>query len=405
MRKPELIAPAGDFVALQAALDGGCDAVYLGVDELNMRANARNFCLEDLAKVSDRAKQYSCKVRLTLNTIVFPAELARLREILLGARPYVDSVICWDFAVIELCNELSIPFHVSTQASVANEKAALFYKRLGARRIVLARECTLADVRSIREEAGIEVETFVHGAMCVSVSGRCFLSQFQTGKSANRGACIQQCRREYEVRDVENEASYRLGTDYVMSAKDICTISFMDRLVEAKIDAFKIEGRNRNPEYVATVTSCYREAIDAVFSGSFSEKLVAEWRERLRRVFNRGFSEGFFFNRPITSFTENSANQAETEKVYVGKITNFYKKAGVAEILVQDRPFCVGDLLCVQGETTGNLFLTVQEVRVNGEVVESAQKGVCTVALDSEQFVRVNDRVFRLRDRPGKVVD
>jgi putative protease len=397
---PELLAPAGDFTCLEAALQAGADAVYFGVGDLNMRVTARNFGRDDLPEISRRCRAAGARAYLALNTIVFGDEREAIRSLLKAALGQVDAVICWDPAVIGLCRELGHEIHISTQASVANPDAAAFYKTLGATRVVPARECSLAEVKRIREQAGIEVETFVHGAMCVSFSGRCFLSQDVFGKSGNRGACLQPCRREYRVTEVEDGDEYILGEDYVMSARDLCTIPFFEQVIEAGIDSCKIEGRNRNPEYVDTVTRCYRRAIDAYFAGTLDQSLKDELMATLHGVFHRTFSDGFYHGRPVASFTQSRGSQAEYRKESVGLVTNYYKRIRVVEIQVQSNSFSPGDELMIQGPTTGVVRFSPDEILVEGEPVEAAPRAIVTCKL--AERVRPGDKVFIRVLRQGK---
>ena len=398
--RPELLAPAGDFTCLQAGLQAGADAVYFGVGTLNMRGTARNFGVEDLPEIGRRCREAGVRAYLALNTIVFGDELSGVRAVLSAAVGQVDAVICWDPAVIGICRELGLEIHISTQASVANPAAAAFYKSLGATRVVPARECTLEDVRGIREEAGIEVETFIHGAMCVSFSGRCYLSQDVFGKSGNRGTCLQPCRREYRVTEVEDGDEYILGEDYVMSARDLCTIPFLEKVIAAGIDSFKIEGRNRNPEYVGTVARCYRRAIDAHFEGGLDQALKDELVVELEGVFNRKFSDGFYHDRRIADFTQSRGSQAEYRKELVGRVNTYYKQIHVVEIEVQSNPFAVGDEMMIQGPTTGVVRFCPEEIRVEGKPVDTAPRAIVTCKLD--QRVRTNDKVFIRVLRQGK---
>ena len=262
-KKPELMAPAGDWTMLRTAVESGADAVYFGVDKLNMRAKAKNFSTEELPEISKLCRSKKVKTYLTINTIVFEDEIDEANEIIAAAKKAkIDRIICSDLAVAELCNKNKIPFCISTQGSVSNSLSASVYKKLGAVRIVLARECSLEEIKKIRKNTDLEIEAFIHGAMCIAVSGRCFMSHHLFGQSANRGECVQPCRREYEVYDTATEKSLLIGDDYVLSPKDLCTFEFIDQLIEAGINSFKIEGRKRSPEYVAKAVSVYREAID-----------------------------------------------------------------------------------------------------------------------------------------------
>jgi len=293
--KPELLAPAGNFTSLKAAIQGGADAVYFGIDKLNMRT--KNFKLSDLKKIKTICK--SVKRYLTLNTIIYESELKQAEKIIKTAKPFITAVICWDLSIIQLCKKHKVPFHISTQASVSNSQAALFYKKLGAKRIILARECSLKQIKEISSKVKIDLEVFIHGAMCVAVSGRCFTSQFTFGKSANRGECLQNCRREYTIKDVDEKFELKLDNNFVMSAKDLCTLEFLDKLKQAKISSFKIEGRNRSPEYIKTVTEVYREAIDTKLTKTRTQQLI----KKLKTVYNRDFSSGFYLNQPVNEFT------------------------------------------------------------------------------------------------------
>jgi putative protease len=399
-RRPELLAPAQDFTCLQTAIAAGCDAVYFGIDGLNMRSAAHNFRSGDLPELSRVCRCAGVRAYLALNTIVFPGEQDTVAALLEAAVGLVDAVICWDPAVIRACRERGHAIHISTQASVANVQAACFYRDQGAVRIIPARECTLDDVVAIRAGAGIEVETFIHGAMCVSYSGRCFLGQDVFGKSGNRGACLQPCRREYRITEVEEGDEYILGQDYVMSARDLCTVPFLEELLAARLDAFKIEGRNRNPEYVDTAVRCYRRAIDAGLTGTLSAELKASLVNELQRVYNRKFSAGFYHGRPIGSFAESRRSQAEYRKEYVGVVTNYYDRARVVAVKVLSDTFRLGDDLMIQGCTTGLVRCRVGGIRVEGVPVEEAPRGVVTVPL--EQPVREGDKVYVQVLRQGK---
>lgn len=401
--RPELLAPAGNRACLQAALDAGCSAVYFGLEHLNMRAAAGNFTAADLPEIHRQCRRYGVKAYLTLNTIIYVDELETAAETVQRAKPYIDAVICWDPAVIQICREHGVPVHLSTQASVSNPRAAAFYRDLGVERIVLARECTLPEIMTIQREAGIEVEVFVHGAMCVSVSGRCFLSQFTHGKSGNRGECWQNCRREYRIYGDDGVSEFLLGTDYVMSARDLCTLPFLDRLLNAGIDAFKIEGRNRPPEYVATVTAAYRRGIDAWRDGQYSPALAKELEAECRTVFNRDFSDGFFLGRPIHALTDRGDSQATLRKDHVGRILNYYRKAQTAHILIQNHNFEVGDHLLITGPTTGVVQVQVCELREDEPPPDKPNYRSVTIPLD--QRVRVNDLVYRLSERTSEPPD
>jgi putative protease len=329
--KPELLAPAGDWISLRAAVKAQADAVYFGIKELNMRANAKNFELSEMKKVVQFCHENNVKAYLTLNTIIYQSELDNIKKILdFAKKAKIDAVIAWDFSILKLCKELGLRIHLSTQASVSNfDSAKYYYDTFGVKRIVLARECTLQEIKKIicmieDSKIDLEIETFIHGAMCVSVSGRCFLSQFVFNKSANRGDCLQPCRRSYIVKDTEEEHEFKLENNFVMSPKDLCAMPFIDKLIDSGIHSFKIEGRNRSPEYVKIVVSCYRDIID--YYSSMSQEMCEdsflddlenkkkELVENLKTVYNRGFSSGFFLGRPISEWTDVYGSKATTRK-------------------------------------------------------------------------------------------
>ena len=417
-------------MSLRAALDAGADAVYFGAGGLNMRKRARNFSLEDLSSVVGSCRDAGAKAYLTLNTIVYENELPVLeRNLDAAAEAGVDAVICWDGAVMDAATERGLDVHLSTQASVSNSREIIRHYRLnGIRRFVLARECSLQHIRAIQaslaatlgdESRQIELETFIHGAMCVSVSGRCFLSEYTVGQSANRGACLQPCRREYRIIDVEGEYEYEIGRDYVMSPRDLCTMPFLDKVLNSGISSLKIEGRMRNPEYVSTVVGAYREAVDfwhrnlageavdpSYGSGRQNaveefEKLKTELTAKLRTVFNRDFSAGFYMGRPAGDWTRSGNSQATRRKETVGIVVNYYRKVGAAELKIQGAGFEVGDDLLVQGPTTGSLSFTVESIQVDGQNVERAGQGE-HVAVKVPGRVRINDAVYRRFSVPKK---
>jgi len=398
IKRPELIAPAGDWVSLRAAISNA-DAVYFGVEKLNMRANAKNFTINDISKVANLCHKNKLKAYLTLNTIIYDDEIEKIRKILKKAKEAeIDAIIAWDFSVVKECEKLGLDVHLSTQSSIANSGALLFLKNKlkHLKRVVLARELSLKKIEKIIKNIKnkIEIETFVHGAMCVSVSGRCFLSQELFGRSANRGDCLQPCRRDYIVKDSEEGHELSLGNNYVMSPKDLCSLPFIDKLIESGISAFKIEGRNRSPEYVKTVSSCYREAIDAYFDGKLTVELKKRLVERLKTVYNRGFSSGFYLGMPTSKdFTDVYGSKATTRKKYVGYVRNFYKKMGVAEIKLEAGDLKVGTILMFQGKTTGVVEQKVDSMELNHKKVGKGKKGQ-SVAVKVKGLVRENDRVY-----------
>lgn len=395
LKKPELMAPAGDWTMLRAAIHNGADAVYFGVDKLNMRAKAKNFSLDDLNEISTYCKENDVRTYLTLNTIVFEEELNEVEEIIIKAKEAgIDRIICWDLAVAEICHRHNFPFAISTQGSISNSLAASVYKRLGAVRIVIARECSLDEIKTIRANTDLEIEAFIHGAMCIAISGRCFMSHHLFGKSANRGECVQPCRREYEVIDSATEKTLIIGEDYVMSPKDLCTIEFIDKLIEAGIDSFKIEGRKRAPEYVAKVVSVYRSAIDLYFEGELTSEKKKEFLSELESVYNRGFSSGFYFGVPSSEdYAGVEGSKATTRKVYVGKVLNYYKQPEIAHILIESGNLKTGDKVLIMGETTGVIETEIQQMRVNEVENHLASRGD-EITIKIPSLVRRNDKVY-----------
>lgn len=365
--KIELLSPAGDFPSLRAAIEAGADAVYFGLQDFNMRDSAKNFNLSDLKeikKICGGVKRY-----LTLNTIIYDDEVQEIDKILKKAKPFINAVICWDLSVIQLCRKHKIPFHVSTQASIANTKSAEFYKKLGAQRVILARELNLAQIAKISKI--IPVETFIHGAMCVSVSGRCFTSQFLHCKSANRGQCLHPCRRTFTIKDEEgNEVC--LQNNKVMSAKDLCSLPFMEKLKNSGITAFKIEGRNRNPEYVSAVTKIYRKALDK----KLNEKEISDSMEELKKVYNRGFSSGFYLRTPTADdFSKSEDGEADEFKSVIGRIEYYWPKIQVAKLKMFTGVLKVGDEVYIKGDKTGIKRARVESMQIEHSSVSQLSKG------------------------------
>jgi U32 family peptidase len=398
----ELLAPAGDMTCLQTALDAGADAVYLGLQSLNMRQLAtRNFTLETLGEASARCRARQAKLYLTLNSILYEDELPELDETLRQAQPFIDAAIVADWAAVQTCKRRGIPSHISTQMSCSNSIAARFMTEQGASRIVLARECSLAEVAAIAA-TGVEVETFVHGAICVAVAGRCLLSHEAYGCSSSRGECHQPCRREFlirELREGENaDAEFIVQPHTVLSARDLCSLPFMDQLMAAGIASFKIEGRARNPEYVKTVVTAYRRAIQAVETNSFTAALAETLVADCAKVYHREFSVGLYHGRPgAGQFTDTDLNQATQKKLYVGLVQNYYAQAKMAHVLIHDQAIAVGDVLAIHGETTGVVDVTVTALRRDAEVCERAERGTW-ITFPCDARVRTGDKVYRVEE-------
>lgn len=373
-----------------AAVEAGADAVYFGVKEFNMRASAKNFSISDLRRINEicgkRVKKY-----LTINVITYDKELTALEKVIKKVKGKVDAIICWDLQVIELCRKHKIPFHVSTQASVSNSNAAKFYKKLGAERIVLARELNLLQIKKISKV--IDMECFVHGAMCVSVSGRCFTSQFLCNKSANRGECLQFCRRGYIIKDEEGN-ELKLENNRVMSAKDLCTLPFIEKLKAAGIKNFKIEGRSRSPEYVRTVVSVYREALDK----KLTKEEVESSLEKLKKVYNREFSSGFYLGMPTADdFTRTEDGNASERKRSLGRVIKYWPNVGVAAIRLEAGDLKVGDEIFIRGDKTGILRVKVGRIEVEHKAIEKAKKGMDVGVKVGK--CNANDLVFLIEKR------
>ena len=400
------MCPAGNFECLQAAIQGGADSVYFGVGKLNMRSrSANNFAAEDLKEVVQICNKAGVKTYLTLNICLYPEDLDEMRRTLdLAKEAGVTAIIASDIAAIQYCREQNMEVHISTQLSISNVEALKFYAQF-ADVVVLARELNLNQVRGICDEIErqqikgpsgklVRVEMFAHGALCMAVSGKCYLSLHTYGESANRGACYQICRRGYEVTDLETGNQLNIDNEYIMSPKDLCTIEFMDKMVEAGVKVFKIEGRARSAEYVKRCAECYRRAADAVCDGSFTPELASALKARLAEVFNRGFWEGYYQGAYLGEWSAVYGSQATQRKVYVGKVTNWFDRIGVAEITVESTSLKTGDRAMIIGRTTGVEEFTVDDMRVEFEPAAEAPKGVrCSVAVPHK--VHRGDKVYK----------
>lgn len=386
-KKIELLSPAGSFESLYAAIQAGADSVYFGVEQLNMRAKSINsFSIDDLQTISSDCRAQGIKTYLTLNTVLYDHDMQLLRSILQEAKQQnIDAIIASDFAVIDLCHKMELPVHLSTQANVSNFQSVQFFSRF-ADVIVLARELTLKQVESITKEierknikgfAGepLKIEVFAHGALCMAISGKCYLSLHQQNASANRGACTQVCRRPYRVTDAETGEELVVDNEYIMSPKDLCTIDILDQVLDSGIDVLKIEGRGKGPEYVYTITKCYREAIDAITGGNYSADKIAAWKEQLATVYNRGFWEGYYLGRKLGEWTPHPGSAATEKKIYIGKCTKYYPGIQVGEFLIETGSIQKGDTILLTGNRYGVLKETVLEFRVNGGEDEIANKG------------------------------
>ncbi|MFA7385808.1 MAG: peptidase U32 family protein [Candidatus Paceibacterota bacterium] len=394
--KFELMAPVGSFSSLVAACKAKADAVYLGLNDFSMRFGKNNFKVSDLTKIKKICNLYpqKPKVYVTLNTIVYDSEIKKLDKLIKKIKDKVDAVICWDFAVINLCKKYKVPFFISTQASVANKETAKFYQKLGAKRIVLARELDLKQIKEISKIKGLEIEVFIHGAMCVSISGRCFMSQFLFNKSANRGECFHPCRRSYVIKDEKYGNELKLENSRVMSAKDLCALPFIEELKKIKIKSFKIEGRNRDSRYVDSVVKVYRKALD----NDLSKNEVQELMKELTSVYNRGFSSGFYLGKPTPKdFSEIENSASDTYKEFLGKIVHLYPKVKVGAVKLSNN-LKNGEEIIVIGKKSGVGKIKITDMEIENKKVKFAKKGQTVGIKFPFQFFK-NDEVYKIKKR------
>lgn len=403
----EIMAPVGSYESLMAAIQAGAGSVYFGIEHLNMRArSANNFTLEDLKEICRRSKAAGVKSYLTVNVEIFDEEFATLNSVLCAARDAgISAVIAADMSVIQKCRELGIEIHISTQVNITNYEAVKFYSQF-ADVMVLAREMNLGRVGNISQKiiendlrgpSGnlVRLEMFVHGALCMAISGKCYLSLHETHSSANRGACMQACRRAYILTDKETGRELEVDNEYIMSPKDLKTIHFLNKILDSGVTILKIEGRARSPEYVKMVVSCYHEAIDAYFDGSFDEDKIAVWDKKLGSVFNRGFWDGYYLGQRLGEWSSNYGSMATQRKIYTGKVTNYFANIGVAEIKLETGGLKVGDEIIVSGPSTGVIQSKVEEIRVGLIAVDEAKKGdLCSIRVPSK--LRRSDKLYKL---------
>ncbi|WP_417443504.1 peptidase U32 family protein [Joostella sp.] len=403
----ELMAPAGNFESLQAALVNGADSIYFGVEQLNMRARASiNFTIDDLSEIVKRCEEKKVRTYLTLNTIIYDHDLSVIKTVLDAAKAAnVTAVIAMDQAVIAYARQIQMEVHISTQINITNIETVKFYS-LFADTMVLSRELSLRQVKKICDDIEkeqikgpsgnlVEIEIFGHGALCMAVSGKCYLSLHSHNSSANRGACKQNCRKKYTVIDQESGFEIELDNEYMMSPKDLCTLDFLDQVIDAGCSVLKIEGRGRAPEYVATVIKTYREAIDSYYEKTYSDEKVSEWMKSLEKVYNRGFWSGYYLGQKLGEWSDGPGSQATQKKVYVGKGMHFFPKSNIAEFKVEAFDIKIGDTLLVTGPTTGVEEFTLEEMMVNDEKLEVAKKGdSCTIRTDFR--VRLSDKLYKI---------
>lgn len=406
-RSIELMAPAGSYESLMASIKAGCNSVYFGVEQLNMRArSSNNFTLEDLTRIAEIGKEYNVKTYLTLNTILYDHDITLMKSIVNTAKESgVTAIIASDHAVMNYAKKIGMEIHISTQANVSNIDTVEFYANF-ADVVVLARELSLKQVADIsreikrREITGpsgklVELEIFAHGALCMAVSGKCYLSLHSHFASANRGACIQNCRRSYVVTDKEDGIEFEVDNEFIMSAKDLCTIDFIDKILDAGVSVLKIEGRGRSVDYVHTVVKCYNEAIDAYLNGTYTPEKVTVWKEQLSTVFNRGFWDGYYLGRKMGEWCDENGSKSSKRKIYLAKGLKYFDQVNVGEFKCESHSLSVGDEIMITGPTTGYVEMIVDELRVDGKPATKAEKGdVFTLAINEK--IRPSDKLYKL---------
>ncbi len=407
MKNVEIMAPAGSFESLQAAIKAGADSIYFGVEQLNMRArSSNNFTLDDVAEVVRICQEKRVRSYITLNTVIYDHDINLMKRIIdVAFEKGVSAIIASDHAVMAYAKKIGLPVHISTQANVTNIDSVEFYSAF-ADVMVLSRELTLAQVASIAKEikrrkiAGpsgklVRLEIFAHGALCMAVSGKCYMSLHSHYASANRGACIQNCRREYIVTDKEDGFEYQIDNAYIMSAKDLCTIGFLDKIVKTGVAILKIEGRGRPADYVYTTTNCYRQAVDAIATGAYTHEKVLTWTERLSTVFNRGFWDGYYLGRKMGEWSDSYGSKATERKLFLGRGIKFFDKIKVGEFQIQTHSLKCGDEVMVTGPQTGLVRTTVSELRVDDVPVETVKKGA-TFSMPLPDAIRREDKLYKI---------
>ncbi len=405
----EIMSPVGSYESLMAAIQGGAGSVYFGIEQLNMRAkSSNNFTLDDLVKISNICKENNIRSYITLNTVIYDDELPLMRSIVDAAKKNnITAIIASDQGVIQYAASVGMEVHMSTQTNITNIEAVKYYSQF-ADVMVTARELNLKQVaaittaiekQQIKGPSGklVQIEIFIHGALCMAVSGKCYLSLDNMNSSANRGACLQVCRRPYKVTDCDGGIKLEIDNEYIMSPKDLNTIGFLDKILKAGVSVLKIEGRGRSPEYVKTVTKCYKEAVEAYFNGSYTKENIAKWNETLGSVYNRGFWDGYYLGKKLGEWTEKYGSQATKRKIYIGKITNYFTKLKVAEIKIETHNLSVGDEIKILGHTTGVHEDTVKEIRVDLKKVNKTVKGeICSIPINT--FLRRADKLYKVID-------
>ena len=403
----EIMAPVGSYEALAAAIQAGAGSVYFGIGKLNMRSKStKNFTLDDLHTISETCHAHGVKSYVTVNTVVFDEEMEEMHALLDAIKANnISAIIASDQSVIQYARKIGVEVHMSTQCNITNIEAVKYYSQY-ADVMVTARELNINQVKHITEEIErqhitgpngelVRIEVFCHGALCMAVSGKCYLSLDNFGTSANRGACVQPCRRGYEVTDRDKEITLAIENEYIMSPKDLCTLPFLDRVLASGVKVLKIEGRGRSPEYTKVTVGVYREAVDAINAGTFIQEKIEKWTERLRSVYNRDFWDGYYLGRKMGEWTKKYGSQATKTKLFIGTITNFFGKINVAEIRMETHELKVGDEIMIIGPTTGVYEDTVKEIRVDLEPVNQTVKGeLCSIP--AHDIVRRGDKVYKI---------
>ncbi|MFA5417604.1 MAG: peptidase U32 family protein [Bacteroidales bacterium] len=404
----EIMAPVGSYASLQAAIQGGANSVYFGIGNLNMRSkSSQNFTLDDLVRITDICRKAHIRTYLTLNTVIYDHELEQMRQLVDAAKSNgISAIIASDQSVIQYARKVGMEVHMSTQTNITNLEAVKYYAQF-ADVMVTARELQIEQVKSITQAIEkqqikgpsgnlVQIEIFAHGALCMAVSGKCYLSLDNLNSSANRGACLQQCRRKYTVKDKESNLELEIDNEYIMSPKDLKTVSFLDKILDAGVRVLKLEGRGRSPEYVKTVTRVYREAVNAWFAHEYSEENIQRWNDELATVYNRGFWDGYYMGKKEGEWTENYGNQATTRKIYVGLVTNYFSKIGVAEIKIESHDLSIGEECMIIGPTTGVIEVNaIHELRLHLTPVETVTKGnLCSMPVN--ELVRRGDKLYKI---------
>ena len=405
--KIEVMAPVGSYEALQAAIKADCDSIYFGIEQLNMRArSSNNFTTEDLVQIANICKENNIKSYITLNTVLYDHDISLMKTIINAAQESgISAIIASDHAALNYAKKIGYPVHISTQTNISNIDSVEFYSTYGDV-MVMARELSLQQVASISKEIErenitgpsgelVKVEVFAHGALCMAVSGKCYLSLHSHNSSANRGACIQNCRREYTVIDKDEGVEFDIDNEYIMSAKDLATIDFLDKVIAAGVRVLKIEGRGRSADYVYTTVKCYKEAVDAIQDGTYTKEKIVAWKERLSTVFNRGFWDGYYLGRKMGEWSDAYGSKATTRKIFLGKGIKYFSKAKVGEFFLETHSLLKGDKIIITGPTTGIIETSVDEIRVDDKSVDEVTKGKY-FSIQLDETIRASDKLYKV---------